>query len=76
MTNQPTGSKNDASDQAPNDTPRWVKVFAIIAMFLVVLVIVVLLSTSGHGPGRHMGDSLIKQPARVSAVGPGVGAGA
>jgi hypothetical protein len=31
--------------------PRWVKVFGIIAVVVVVLVIVALLS--GHGPGRH-----------------------
>jgi hypothetical protein len=32
-------------------TPRWVKVFGIIAAGLVVLVIIMLLT--GHGPGRH-----------------------
>ena len=36
-------------------TPRWVKVFGIIA-FVVVLLFVILLFTrgpGGHGPGRH-----------------------
>jgi ABC-type transporter Mla subunit MlaD len=38
-------------------TPRWVKVFAIIALVLVVLVVVVILvGRGGHGPGRHTGD--------------------
>ena len=32
-------------------TPRWVKVFAVVGVVLVVLVIVALLG--GHGPGRH-----------------------
>jgi hypothetical protein len=32
-------------------TPRWVKVFAIAGVLVVVLVIVALLG--GHGPGRH-----------------------
>ena len=37
--------------------PRWVKVFGIIALFIVVAVIVILLlgggPGGGHGPGRH-----------------------
>ena len=32
--------------------PRWVKVFGILALVLVVVVAVLLLS-GGHGPGRH-----------------------
>jgi hypothetical protein len=32
-------------------TPRWVKVLGIIAIFLVLLVVIMLLT--GHGPGRH-----------------------
>ena len=32
-------------------TPRWVKVFGIIAIVLVLLIVIMLLS--GHGPGRH-----------------------
>jgi hypothetical protein len=32
-------------------TPRWVKVFGIVAIVLVVLVVIMLLT--GHGPGRH-----------------------
>ena len=32
-------------------TPRWVKVFAIIAIAVVVLLVIMLLT--GHGPGRH-----------------------
>jgi ABC-type transporter Mla subunit MlaD len=35
-------------------TPRWVKVFGIIALVLVVLVVVMLVTgRGGHGPGRH-----------------------
>jgi ABC-type transporter Mla subunit MlaD len=38
-------------------TPRWVKVFAIVALVVVVLLVVVLLTGrgGGHGPGRHSG---------------------
>lgn len=38
-------------------TPRWVKVFGIIAIGLVLLVVILLLTGGpGHGPGRHMGS--------------------
>ena len=33
-------------------TPRWAKVFGIIAL-VVILLFVILLFTRGHGPGRH-----------------------
>ena len=38
-------------------TPRWVKVFGIIALLLLVLVVVMLVAGGGnHGPGRHSGS--------------------
>jgi len=42
----------------PHTTPRWVKVFAIIAAVVIVLVIIMLV-TGGpgrHGPSRHTGS--------------------
>ena len=33
-------------------TPRWVKVFGIIALVAVLLVVILLLA-GGHDPGRH-----------------------
>ena len=42
--------------ESTTGTPRWVKVFAIIGLALVLLVIVMLLT--GHGPGRHMHGGL------------------
>ena len=33
-------------------TPRWVKVFGIVAIVLALLFAILLLT--GHGPGRHM----------------------
>lgn len=42
-----------ASFGAIASTPRWVKVFGIIALILVLLVGIMMLS-SGHGPGAHM----------------------
>jgi hypothetical protein len=37
----------------PPGTPRWVKVFGIIALVLIVLVVIMFLTGSGHGPSRH-----------------------
>jgi hypothetical protein len=36
-------------------TPRWVKVFGIIALVVVLLVVILLLTggPGGHGPSRH-----------------------
>ena len=37
-------------------TPRWVKVFGIIAVGLALLIVLLVLSGIGgpHGPGRHL----------------------
>lgn len=50
--------------EMPGGTPRWVKVFGIVGGVLVLLIIVMLFS--GHGPGRHMHSGLRDQPAQVS----------
>jgi hypothetical protein len=39
---------------APPPTPRWVKVFGIILVVVVLLVGIALLAGGEHGPGRHM----------------------
>ena len=42
--------------ESTTGTPRWVKVFGVIALVVVVLFVVVLLVGGGeHGPGRHTG---------------------
>jgi ABC-type transporter Mla subunit MlaD len=44
-------------DSPTAGTPRWVKVFGIIALVLVVLLVVMIIAGRGdHGPGRHTGD--------------------
>ncbi len=44
------GSDNESS----TGTPRWVKVFGIIAIVVVLLFVVMLVAGGGrHGPGRH-----------------------
>lgn len=39
-------------------TPRWVKVFGIIAVVVVLLFVIMLFTGGGeHGPGRHTGSA-------------------
>ena len=42
-------------DTRPAGTPRWVKVFGIIALVVIVLIAVMFVTGrgGGHGPGRH-----------------------
>jgi hypothetical protein len=40
-------------DSTPR-TPRWVKVFSIIAVVVVLLLVILLLVAGEHGPGRHV----------------------
>jgi hypothetical protein len=42
--------------EATAGPPRWVKVFGIIGLAVVLLIVVMLLT--GHGPGRHMHSGL------------------
>jgi len=44
----------NAGDDA--STPRWVKVFGIIALVVFLLLVILLLTKGpgGHGPGRHL----------------------
>lgn len=44
-----TGGADNGDDTG---TPRWVKVFGIIFIALVLLFIILMLA--GHGPGRHI----------------------
>ena len=51
-------SREDTDDEPgrglATSTPRWVKVFGIVILVLVLLfVIVMFTSVRGHGPGRH-----------------------
>jgi hypothetical protein len=63
---RPAGSNHpDAGtrpDPAPAGIPRWVKVFGLVGLVLVVLLIVLL--ATGHGPGRHSGGAA--PPSSVS----------
>lgn len=48
--------------------PRWVRVLLLIGVVLVVLVVVMLLS--GHGPAQHMHTMSSAQAAQLIVDGP------
>lgn len=47
-------------------TPRWVKVFGIVAIVLVVLIAITLFT--GHGPGRHTPSGDAGDQVRRSSI--------
>ena len=52
LDNDARGEETPMANRPPYPgTPRWVKVFGIIAIVVVLLVVIMLLT--GHGPGRH-----------------------
>ncbi len=69
-------SKSDRADDP--GTPRWVKVFGIIALAVVLLFATMMLAgggPGGHGPGRHM-PSGGAPPANVTGDDRSSGGGA
>jgi hypothetical protein len=59
------------TDPSPPGTPRWVKVFGVIAAVLVVVFIVLLLFGGGHGPGRHGSGTGAESPTSHTDLPPG-----
>lgn len=52
-------------------TPRWVKVFGMIALVIIALILVLMLmrGPGGHGPARHRsGGGAAVQPHPAGAV--------
>lgn len=50
----PTPDYNGDPDRDIERTPRWVFIFAAIAIIVIVLFVVLLIAGGGsHGPGRH-----------------------
>jgi len=58
--------------EASSGTPRWVKVFGIIGVVLVLLIVVMLLT--GHGPGQHMHSGLGPYSPSAGVIPPAVAA--
>ena len=74
MVDETASSDTGATHERP-DTPRWVKVFAVIAAVAIVMVVVMLLTGGNHGPGRHgSADSGGPTPA-LRDMQPGIVAG-
>ena len=42
------------NDARTPQRPIWVKALGIAAMIVIVVLVLIALTTSGHGPGRHM----------------------
>lgn len=48
---------DEPSEDNGEGTPRWVKIFGLIGLAVVVLFVVLLVfGGGGHGPGRHGGS--------------------
>lgn len=44
-----------AAGEPPPGVPRWVKVFGLITVIVILLAVVAMILVGGeHGPGRHM----------------------
>ncbi len=56
MTNPSPDTATDVrpTEDQPPTTPRWVKVFGIIGVVLVLLFGVIKLAGGDHSPGRHL----------------------
>ncbi len=73
MTDRPP-DPGDATDarpivDRPPATPRWVKVFGIIAIVVVLLIVARIFVGGGeHGPGRHMSSGEAGGQAPYSKV--------
>ena len=56
-------------DSEPHATPRWVKVFGIVAAVVILLFLIVLLVRGPHrGPSRHLGSGSLGGQATASSV--------
>lgn len=42
-------------DQPPHQMPGWVKASLVGAAIVAVALVLMLLGSSGHGPGQHLG---------------------
>jgi hypothetical protein len=65
----PKGDTGVGPDRgSTSGTPRWVKVFGIVALVVILLVVIMLLTGGNHGPGRHTGGRGGPAPAAAFAA--------
>jgi hypothetical protein len=50
-----TGDETGAGPHAGSTTgtPRWVKIFGVVALVVVLLLVILLVAGGNHGPSRH-----------------------
>ena len=63
--NRPRGRA--AGKRPEPGVPRWVKIFCVVGLLLLVLIVVAVFG--GHGPGRHMGGHGAAVARVAGAVG-------
>lgn len=69
MTDPPPDTDMRPTEERPPSMPRWVKVFAIIGIVLVLLFGIVKLAGGGnHGPGRHMPSGSVPTNDEIASV--------
>jgi len=66
----PSPEREASSDRGLTaGTPRWVRVFGIIALAVLLLLLVLLIAGGNHGPGRHRSSpALGGRPPSVGAA--------
>lgn len=52
-----------SDDTRSTAVPRWVKVLAVVALAVALVLAAVLLAGEGHGPGRHVPAAGVSSPA-------------
>jgi hypothetical protein len=63
MSDLPPSPDPDGDTANDTGTPRWVKVFGIIALIVILLFVILLLTRGSHGPGRHIGGDASHTPS-------------
>ena len=73
MADPPPNSDDTGTDRELTSTPRWVKVFGIIAIVVAVLFVILMFAGGGrHGPGRHrMSDGSVSSQTPPAGIAEG-----
>jgi hypothetical protein len=50
---RPERERTRAAGEEPPGVPRWVKVFGLVVVIMLLVLLVAMLAGGSHGPGRH-----------------------